>query len=104
MHIFDITCTYSRCILFTCMYIGVPIAPPPLPVQVRHDQLMRQQEKMIQDMEKAVYRREAIVLRSGSITNPARACSLHLSFAACIIVHAACINYIVHATYMSTCT
>lgn len=32
-------------------------------MQVRHDQLMRQQEKMIQDMEKAVYRREAIILR-----------------------------------------
>ena len=31
--------------------------------QVRHDQLMRQQEKMIQDMEKAVYRREAIMLK-----------------------------------------
>ena len=32
-------------------------------LQVRYDQLMRQQEKMIQDMEKAVYRREAIMLR-----------------------------------------
>ena len=29
-------------------------------MQVRYEQLMRQQEKMIQDMEKAVYRREAI--------------------------------------------
>ena len=27
---------------------------------------MRQQEKMIQDMEKAVYRREAIMFRSGA--------------------------------------
>ncbi len=32
-------------------------------IQVRHDQLMRQQEKMIQDMERAVYRREAITLK-----------------------------------------
>lgn len=32
-------------------------------VQVRHEQLMRQQEKMIQDMERAVYRREAITLK-----------------------------------------
>ena len=30
-----------------------------------NDQLMRQREKMIQDMEKAVYRREAIMLRLG---------------------------------------
>ena len=29
--------------------------------QVRYSQLMRQQEKMIQDMEKAVYRRETII-------------------------------------------
>ena len=31
--------------------------------KVRHNQLMRQQEKMIQDMEKAVYRRETIIYR-----------------------------------------
>ena len=36
---------------------------PNIHYQVRHDQLMRQQEKMIQDMEKAVYRREAILLK-----------------------------------------
>lgn len=29
--------------------------------QVRYSQLMRQQEKLIQDMEKAVYRRETII-------------------------------------------
>lgn len=32
-------------------------------MQIRHDQLMKQQEKMIQDMEKAVYRRESILLK-----------------------------------------
>lgn len=41
---------------------GQCVSTLPLP-QVRYDQLMRQQEKMIQDMEKAVYRREAITLR-----------------------------------------
>lgn len=34
-----------------------------IPYKVRHNQLMRQQEKMIQDMEKAVYRRETIIYR-----------------------------------------
>ena len=46
---------YNRCIS----------VPAHLHRQVRYDQLMCQQEKMIQDMEKAVYRREAIMLRLG---------------------------------------
>ncbi len=51
--------------------VSVCPSPPPLPLrQVRYDQLMRQQEKMIQDMEKAVYRREAIMLRSELIHRP----------------------------------
>jgi enoyl reductase-like protein len=32
-------------------------------MQVRHSQLMRQQESMIQNMEKAIYRRDVIIQR-----------------------------------------
>lgn len=32
-------------------------------MEVRYTQLMRQQEKMIQDMEKSVFKRESIIVR-----------------------------------------
>lgn len=52
-------------------------------MHVRHDQLMRQQEKMIQDMEKAVYRREAIILRWVKNCQP----SLCLALCSCMYIY-----------------
>ena len=37
-------------------------------MEVRYAQLMRQQEKMVQDMEKSVFKRECIIVRCVSLT------------------------------------
>ena len=37
-------------------------------MEVRYAHLMRQQEKMVQDMEKSVFKRECIIVRCGSST------------------------------------